>query len=71
MKNTPPNWPGRFLRWFCNPDFLEEIEGDLYEIFYEKSHNKTFAYARRTFILDVLKFFRLSNFRKPRMMKNQ
>ncbi len=69
MKKHPPSWPGNFLRWFCNPDFLEEIEGDLHEIFHEKTSTKSMEFARRTFILDVLKFFRWSNFKKPRIMK--
>ena len=69
MKKSPPSWPSNFLRWFCNPDFLEEIEGDLHEIFHEKSASKSIDYAKRTFILDVLKFFRWSNFKKPRIMK--
>ncbi len=31
------NWSQRFLRWFCNPDYLEDIEGDLEEIYEVRS----------------------------------
>ena len=24
-----PQFPIRFLRWFCDPDILEDVEGDL------------------------------------------
>ncbi|MET0637876.1 MAG: hypothetical protein ABWZ25_17730 [Chitinophagaceae bacterium] len=27
-------WPLRFLRWFCREEFIEEIEGDLTEIYF-------------------------------------
>ncbi|MEL7120307.1 MAG: FtsX-like permease family protein [Bacteroidota bacterium] len=30
---TPPKWPLLFLRFFLKPDYLEEIEGDLEEIY--------------------------------------
>lgn len=33
---TPPGLPLRFLRWFCTDERIEEIEGDLYEIWQEK-----------------------------------
>ena len=69
MKRTPPKWPVQFLRWFCNPDFREEIEGDLYELFSEKAQSKGYPYARRTHALDMFKFFRWSNFKKPKIMK--
>lgn len=37
MKFTsPPDLPSKFLRWFCTEERLEEIEGDLYEIWLEK-----------------------------------
>jgi putative ABC transport system permease protein len=29
MNERIPKWPFRFLRWFCPPGLLEEIEGDL------------------------------------------
>jgi len=32
---TPPQWPLRFLRFFLKKEYLEEIEGDMEEIFYD------------------------------------
>lgn len=29
----PPKWPLVFLRWFLKGEYLEEIEGDLEEVF--------------------------------------
>lgn len=60
--------PTALFRWFCHPDFLEEIEGDLLEQFHldvaELGENK----ARRLFAANVLRLcrpeitFHFSNF---------
>lgn len=34
MTQKVPQWPFRILRWFCPPQLLEEIEGDLLQQFY-------------------------------------
>ncbi|MEQ8573414.1 MAG: permease prefix domain 2-containing transporter, partial [Fulvivirga sp.] len=57
MSPTPPHRAIKFLRWFCREDFIEEVEGDLIEIFemqFEDSPKK----ARRKFYWSVLKYFR-------------
>lgn len=64
MNVTPPKWADRFLRWYCNPLFLEEIEGDIYELFDRRVEEKGPKTARFKFIWDVLRFFRWSNIRK-------
>ncbi|WP_084454626.1 ABC transporter permease [Algoriphagus terrigena] len=53
----PPRKALAFLRWFCREDYLEEIEGDLIEIFgseVEDSPRK----AKWKFSWSVLKYFR-------------
>ncbi|GAB5531171.1 MAG: ABC transporter permease [Roseivirga sp.] len=57
MKPEPPKRALRFLRWFCREDYLEEIEGDLVEIF-EKRFEYSPAKAKRGFAWSVLKYFR-------------
>lgn len=32
-EHRPPKWATRFLRFYCKPNYLEQIEGDLYEVF--------------------------------------
>lgn len=56
MNKRPPIWSLRFFRWYCNPDYVEDIEGDLLERF-EKRTTEHKA-ARWLFVLDVLKLFR-------------
>jgi len=33
MNPGPPKRVLQFLRWFCREDYLEEVEGDLTEVF--------------------------------------
>ncbi|HMQ63533.1 MAG TPA: ABC transporter permease, partial [Flavilitoribacter sp.] len=51
----------RFLEWYCADELLEEIQGDLYEAYRDRSAESGITYARRRYFLDVLRFFRLSN----------
>jgi putative ABC transport system permease protein len=57
MKAQPPKRPLQFLRWFCREDYLEEIEGDLLEIF-RKDLVTSPKFASRKFTMSVLKHFR-------------
>jgi putative ABC transport system permease protein len=57
MKLQPPHTALKFLRWFCREDYVEEIEGDLTEIF-QKQAEQSPAKAKRKFILSVIKYFR-------------
>ena len=60
---TPPNIPLRFLRWFCKPDLIEDVEGDLNELFYQRFETQP-KRARLLFIKEVLLLFR------PGIIKN-
>jgi len=54
--HTPPKLPLRFFRWFCDPAFVEDIEGDLLERFekkYQHKKNASWLFAR-----DVIRLFR-------------
>ena len=57
MIPSPPNRAIRFLRWFCREDYLEEIEGDLVEIFEIQSEESP-GKAKRKFTWNVIKYFR-------------
>src|SRR5882762_5374890 len=54
---SPPKLPLQFLRWFCREDFIDEIEGNVVEIF-EKENESNPAKAQRQFILNVVRHFR-------------
>src|SRR5258705_1099771 len=63
MKAYPPKNAIKFLRWFCREDCVEEIEGDLTEIF-EKQYISTPREAKWKFSWSVIKYFR-PEFIKP------
>ena len=59
MNNRPPKLPLRFLRWFCHPDLLPSIEGDLIELYEEKtSQGRNRFLANLYFTKEVIKLFR-------------
>jgi putative ABC transport system permease protein len=53
----PPKRVLSFLRWFCREDYIDEIEGDLTEVF-NKDAERSPKRARLRFALSVLKHFR-------------
>lgn len=55
-KKNPPKWALRFFRWFCHPDYVEDIEGDLLERFEKRTNEK--RAAGWLFTLDVFRLFR-------------
>ena len=53
----PPKLALRFLRWFCHPRLLEDVEGDLTELFNTRLTSAP-ARAKILFFIDVLLLFR-------------
>lgn len=54
---APPSIPLHFLRWFCHPELIEDVEGDLFEL-YDKRLLKSAKKARIWFWMDILLLFR-------------
>lgn len=57
-KIRPPKLPLRFFRWYCHPDFVEDIEGDLMERYKIKEEEKGIRKAKWGFTKDVIRLFR-------------
>src|SRR6267378_4717793 len=53
--HSPPKWADDFLNWFCKPEFIEEIQGDLHEAFHKRCKEKGPRYAMFLFVADVLR----------------
>ncbi len=66
----PPKWALKFLRWFCREDYLDEIEGDLFEMFSVRAKVKSASSAKLFFIWNVFRSFRLINFKKTQLTNN-
>ena len=61
LNQEPPKLTNRILRWFCREDLLEDIEGDIAEIFIKQTREKGFRKASILYFWNVLRFFRWSN----------
>ena len=63
---SPPNLATRFLRWYCHPDLVDEVEGDLQELFRRRVETKSLWRARLLYWLNVLMFLHPDYIRKRR-----
>ncbi|MGK7390071.1 MAG: FtsX-like permease family protein [Candidatus Cyclobacteriaceae bacterium M2_1C_046] len=61
MQQQPPKWADRLLEFFCKPELLEEIQGDLHEL-YSKRINKN-KLSQIIYFWYVIRFIRISNIR--------
>lgn len=62
---TPPAWPLRLLRSFLKKEYIEEIEGDLEELFHDLVEQRnSYTQARRAYVWQVLTLLR------PVLLKN-
>jgi putative ABC transport system permease protein len=55
---TPPQLPLSFFRWFCRPEIVEDIEGDLMEKFNINAQELGIRKARWKFNQQILSLFR-------------
>ncbi|MEM9328647.1 MAG: permease prefix domain 2-containing transporter, partial [Bacteroidota bacterium] len=60
----PPHRALRFLRWFCKEDYLEEVEGDVLEIYDEQCKTSP-RKARWGLLWNVLRHFHPVFMKKP------
>jgi putative ABC transport system permease protein len=66
-KIRPPQWAKSFLYWYCRPELVEDLEGDLNEYFERNLTNHGPASAKWNYIIDVIKFLRSYTFRRPEL----
>jgi putative ABC transport system permease protein len=69
MKPQLPKYPLQFLRWFCREDYLDEIEGDLLEI-YKKQSETSPRKAKWKFTWSVIKYFRPEFIKQAKQQPN-
>ncbi len=60
----PPKWPLKVLRFFLKKEYLEEIEGDMEELFRDNLEQWSIKKANRIYALEMLKLLR------PALLKN-
>jgi len=54
----PPQWPLRLLKFFIKKEYLEEIEGDMEEIFQDNLDRFSVTKARRLYAWEMVKLLR-------------
>lgn len=64
MEHKPPRWADRFLSWYCNPDLLEEIQGDAHELYNYRLKKHGRWRANVHYWWDVIRFLRASNVKR-------
>ena len=60
----PPEWPARLLRAVLRKEYVEEIEGDMEEIFFAVAEERSEAAAKRAYYWETLRL--LANGLEPR-----
>lgn len=65
MRFTPPKWADRFLQWYCDLDQLEDIQGDLYELYHQRISQVGKLYADAKFVWEVLRLMRIPLLKNP------
>lgn len=51
-------WAERFFRWYCHPDYYEDIRGDLDELYKRNIAERSVRHARWAFAMEVFVLFR-------------
>ncbi len=65
----PPKIALQFLRWYCREDRIDEVEGDLVELFCMRTHH-SHRRAQLLFFWDVIRSFRWVNIKKLKINYN-
>lgn len=68
MKVAPPKWPLKFLRWFCKEEYLDEIEGDILELYHVRS-DQSRKLANAFLFWNVLRSLRWVNIKSSSMIR--
>jgi len=67
---SPPKWADRFLELYCKTEFLEEIQGDVHELFEARIAKQNRSMAKVKFVWDVLRFLKWSNIKKSKRLNS-
>jgi putative ABC transport system permease protein len=59
MNSNPPRWAVKLLRWYCSARFIDELEGDLCELYDRNLAQYGKRKAAQLFIFGVLGSVRL------------
>lgn len=63
-RSRPPRWAGKMLSWFCKDEVVENVQGDLHELFHQRVQRLGLRKARLLYLYDMLSLV------KPRLLRN-
>jgi putative ABC transport system permease protein len=61
----PPRWAQRFIEWYCKPEVVEDLLGDLNEYFERNVQSRGVRRAKIIYIADAFRFLRTYTVRRP------
>ena len=67
--HNPPKWMVKLMRLIVNSDYLEEIEGDMEEIFLDNMETHGIRRAQNVYLRDVLRLIRPNLLRKFKLFQ--
>ncbi len=65
----PPQWPLKLLKRVIKSDYLEELEGDIHEVFLDDLESMSSARAGRKYIWECLRLLRQNLVGTPRILQ--
>ncbi|QHT67228.1 FtsX-like permease family protein [Rhodocytophaga rosea] len=54
----PPKWIDRFLEWYLPDHLLEDVQGDLQEVFYKQANEIGAEKAKRAYVVTAIQYIR-------------
>ena len=66
---APPEFADKFLGFYCKSSLIEEIQGDLYELFDKRVASQGLRWAQWRFVWEVIRFFKWSNLKRSKSYK--
>ena len=66
--HQPPKWAQRFVEWYCKPQLVEDLMGDLNEYFERNVESRGPRRAKLIYIIDAFKFLRTYTVRTPKFI---
>ncbi len=67
-ESVPPEPARRFFHWYCHPNFVEDLEGDLEELHEDRLRRMSQRRAQWHYVRDVLLLFRPSIIRSSTVL---
>ncbi len=67
----PPYWADKLLEWLLPVHLLEEVQGDLHEVFYKQAGEAGLKQARKEYLLTALNYIRPYFFKRRKKHSHQ